>query len=86
MATPGLILPALTRYIMIFRIPLAIVALSWPLIGIVVARRRKAGAIHWSDIALILTLLQIAVTIWALSTAMWEISGVLVGMPDGNHP
>jgi len=79
-ALPGKPLPLLTEFVLACRIPLAIVALAWPIAGVIFVWRSSNRAILFLNLAIILTLVQIGITIFALFIPM--VSGCITSTSD----
>ena len=69
-ALPGVPLPTLTLFVIAAKIPLAIIALVWPIAGIVLAHRQPKTASSWLYIGLFLMFLSVGITVIALFMPM----------------
>jgi hypothetical protein len=83
-ALPGKPLPDVTEFILRDRIGLVFVALGWPILCIVLRRWQKSNGALWINIGIVLFILGIAITVFAL---FLPISGALItGPPNaGSH-
>lgn len=82
-ALPGRILPSITEFIITARIALAVINLSWPILGAILIQRQKPYAILWINVGIIWSFLQIGITTIALFMPM---VGDITGMSNSNHP
>jgi uncharacterized membrane protein YhaH (DUF805 family) len=74
-------LPGLTQWVIAGRMPLIILAVIWPIIGIATERRLKLASILWLYIPFMLSLGQIVLTIYALYLPMVS-GGDIFGTSD----
>ena len=65
-ALPGMVLPGITVFIIAARLPFALVALAWPIIGIIAAWRRQRAAAWIINLGCLYFFLLIGVTVIAL--------------------
>ena len=80
-ALPGKPLPSVTAFILAYRILIAFATLGWPCLGAYLVRRQTAHPIAWINIGLILSLLQLGITIIALFMPMVGTTEGLGGQP-----
>ena len=79
-ALPGKPLPEVTDFIIAARIPLALVALIWPVAGFVAVWRRKRAALWIINLGVVFFLALTAITVFALFIPIS--GGLITGMPD----
>jgi type II secretory pathway component PulF len=79
-AIPGMPLPGITAFIIAARIPLALIALAWPIAGIIAIWQRHRGAIWIINLGYLYFFPLIGVTVIALFMPMT--GGIIVGMSD----
>ena len=79
-AIPGMPLPGITVFIIAARFPLALVALAWPIAGIITVWRRQRAAVWIIKLGYLYFFLLIGVTVIALFMPMT--SGIIIGMSD----
>ena len=79
-ALPGMPLPGITVFVIAARFPLALVALMWPIAGIITFQRRKRAAIWIIKLGHLYFFLLLGVTVIALFMPMT--GGIIVGMSD----
>jgi hypothetical protein len=75
-ALPGKILPPLTQFIITTRIAIAFIDLCWPVLGTFLIKQKKPSAILWINLGLIVTFLQVGITVIALFKPM---VGIITG-------
>jgi type II secretory pathway component PulF len=79
-ALPGMPLPELTVFIIAARLPLALVALAWPIAGIITVKRQQSDAFWIIKLGCLYFFLLIGITIFALFIPMG--GGIIVGMSE----
>ena len=78
-ALPGKPLPGITLFLIAARIPLALIALAWPMAGIIAVWRRHRAAIWIVSLGLLFFFALIPITIFALFMPM---NTGITGMSD----
>jgi hypothetical protein len=78
-ALPGKPLPSVTLFIFTFRIGLALLALTWPIIGTFLLKKQKPYAIWYINISTIWNFFQIGITTVALFMPMVGLIGNISG-------
>lgn len=69
-ALPGRPLPGITEFIFTARIAIALIDLSWPILGTILLRQQKSYAILWINLGIVWTFLQVGSTVIALFMPM----------------
>lgn len=80
-ALPGMTLPAITSFIISARIPMALIAIAWPIVGIIAFLQQRRRAAIWNiNLGCLYFFLLIGITVLAL---FLPIGGTLItGIPD----
>jgi hypothetical protein len=81
-ALPGRPLPAVTDFVIGYKIPLALLSLAWPIVAGVLIARRSQKANLWILVGTVWNLFLISITIIALFMPM---VGITQGMSDASH-
>ncbi len=79
-AIPGMPLPGITAFIIAARVSLALLALAWPIAGIVAVWQRNRAAIWIINLGYVYFFPLIGITVIALFMPMT--GGIIVGMSD----
>jgi hypothetical protein len=82
-ALPGMPLPAVTNFIIGYRLMLTTATTAWPLVCFLVRKRQEPNAILWMRVGIIELLVQLGVTVIALFMPM--AGGIVAGVPEAGH-
>jgi hypothetical protein len=80
---PDYLLPTLSHLIFILKVPLIVLGLLWPVMGIAMVRKIKSSSVLWLYIPFFLSVGQLLVTLFGLALPMWT-HGDITGMSDSH--